>query len=341
MSGDLTQAHGQTLRIEPGAKGAAARVVVQCMNSAPEGPPLSGTRVLLAPAGAAPAAKALAAAMTRATLAGIMHARDPESRATAAAVQAAQSTVIPKKARALTAYYASPRHLTRASQEIASLGNLGAMPWTQEGGEPLGSVSARADAAWASAVAAVAEERAGGGSGCVLLIADPVTIAAVIVRALVRALAIDASIARHLTLRCVRAVTAAVAVDAGPLPAGCVRADGADAQRSPWRRRRCQCHQRRFAPAQPAARAAIARAVAAPVGGAGLGPGKGRQLVKPGGDVCRSRSEPLLLIPWPAAGGGGAGPDAWRLAPARHLACSACSRRRCSVAGSLKQLAER
>jgi hypothetical protein len=67
------------------------------------------------------------------------------------------------------------------------------MPWTQEGGEPLGSVSARADAAWASAVAAVAEERAGGGSGCVLLIADPVTIAAVIVRALVRALAIDAS----------------------------------------------------------------------------------------------------------------------------------------------------
>ena len=70
---------------------------------------------------------------------------------------------------------------------MASLGNLGAMPWTQQGGEPLSSVAARAEAAWASAVAAVAEDRAGGGSGCVLLIADPVTIAAVICRALVRA----------------------------------------------------------------------------------------------------------------------------------------------------------
>ena len=147
------------------------------------------------------------------------------------------------------------------------------MPWTLEGGEPLGSVSARADAVWASAVAAVAEERAGGGSGCVLLIADSVTIAAVIVRALVRALAIDASIAHNLTVRCVRAVPAAVAVDAGPLPAGCVRADGADAQRCPRRRRCCKRHQCRFAPAHHAARAAIARAVAAAVGGAGLGSG--------------------------------------------------------------------
>jgi hypothetical protein len=88
------------------------------MNSAPEGPPLSGTRVLLASAGAAPAAKALAAAMTRATLAGIMHARDPESRATAAAVQAAQSTIVPKKARTLLSItlhrISSPGHRRRS-----------------------------------------------------------------------------------------------------------------------------------------------------------------------------------------------------------------------------------
>ena len=89
----------QTLRFEPGTGDAAPRVVVQCMNSAPEGPALSGARVLLAPAGGTAAAAALAGVMTRATLAGIMHARDPESRATAAAVQAALATVVPKKAR--------------------------------------------------------------------------------------------------------------------------------------------------------------------------------------------------------------------------------------------------
>ena len=176
---------------------AASRVVVQCMNSAPEGPALSGARVLLAPAGGAAAAAALAAAMTRATLAGIMHARDPASRATAAAVQAALSTVVPKKAR-VKASRALPRHDScdsrrYTSQEVASLGNLGAMPWTKKSGEPLGSVAARAEAAWASAVAAVAEERAGGGTGCILLIADQLTIAAVIRRALVRACSVDPS----------------------------------------------------------------------------------------------------------------------------------------------------
>ena len=76
---------------------------------------------------------------------------------------------------------------------MASLGNLGAMPWTKKTGEPLGSVAARAEAAWASAVAAVAEERAGGGTGCILLIADQLTIAAVIRRALVRACVVELS----------------------------------------------------------------------------------------------------------------------------------------------------
>ena len=79
------------------------------------------------------------------------------------------------------------------SQEVASLGNLGVMPWTKKSGEPLGSVAARAEAAWASAVAAVAEERASGGTGCILLIADQLTIAAIIRRALVRACSVDPS----------------------------------------------------------------------------------------------------------------------------------------------------
>lgn len=143
-------------------------MVVQCVNATREGPALRGPRVILAPAGATPALqKALAAAMTRATLAAVMHARDPDSRATAAAVQAAQSTIVLKK-------------------EVASLNNQGRMPWSQDAGEPLCSVCARAEAVWVSAVAAAAEEQVSGGQGCVLLISDPLTIAAVICRALVR-----------------------------------------------------------------------------------------------------------------------------------------------------------
>ena len=94
------------------------------MNSAPEGPALSGARVLLAPAGGAAAAAALAAAMTRATLAGIMHARDPESRATAAAVQAALSTVVPKKARKA----ALPRRFMRLTPVHIAGGGVARQP---------------------------------------------------------------------------------------------------------------------------------------------------------------------------------------------------------------------
>ena len=154
---------------------------------------------------------------------------------------------------------------------MASLGNLGAMPWNEKSGEPLGSVAARAEAAWASAVAAVAEERAGGGTGCILLIADQLTIAAIIRRALVRGCLSLHVLSRTDSPRCAPAMPAAASDNAGPLSAGCVRADGAVAERGTGLQRSRQCNQQRRAPQRPPARAAAARAMASGMGCAGLG----------------------------------------------------------------------
>jgi len=200
------------------------------------------------------------------------------------------------------------------------------MPWTTNGGEPLGSVAARAEAAWASAVAAVAEERAGGGTGCILLIADQLTIAAIIRRALVRCLlvSIHAVVSRNSSSRRVPALPAAAADDAGPLPTGCVRADGAVAERGAWLQRSCQRNQQRRAPQRPSAHAAAARAMASGMGCTGLGSSEDRWLMRPRRCVLESRSRG----PAPATLGGPqrrrrAAPAAATHAPAWHLGCAA------------------
>ena len=86
--------------------------------------------------------------------------------------------------------------------------------------------------------------------------------------------------------RCVPATPAAAAVDVGPLSAGCMRADGALAERRARLQRSGKRNQQRLAPQQPAAGAAAARAVAGGLGCARLGADEGRWLVSPGGDVC-------------------------------------------------------
>ena len=87
----------QTLRLAPGVPGGAPAVVVECMNAAPEGPPLGGTgaRVLLAPAGDPAAAAALGALLATAPLAALLHAPGARSRATAAAVAAGRAAPCP------------------------------------------------------------------------------------------------------------------------------------------------------------------------------------------------------------------------------------------------------
>ena len=83
--------------------------------------------------------------------------------------------------------HADLRTRTR-TQELPALGGAGAAPWDAARGERLRDVWARGESAWAAAadaarVAAQAPDDAGG----VLLIADALTLAAVLCHALVRA----------------------------------------------------------------------------------------------------------------------------------------------------------
>jgi hypothetical protein len=210
----LRHPSAQTLSFEPGPPGGALRVVVECMNAAPEGPALrgGGACVLLAPApatsggsaSAAASGAALAALLASTPLAAVLHAPGDGSATTAALVAAASSSgasgARTVQARACThtlacecdasvsaacCLRATARSHPRAPcpQELPALGG-GA------GGEQLRAVWARAERAWAAAAAAAAAapgEQPGETGGAVLLLADAPTLAAVLCHALVRA----------------------------------------------------------------------------------------------------------------------------------------------------------
>ncbi len=182
----------QTLLFEPGPPGGAPRVVVECMNAAPEGPPLraGAARVLLAPAGDNAAAAALAALLCDAPLAAVLHAPQQRSLATAAAVAGACGGVTQARRCACASHpacrFALAATLTHAhAQALPALGGADGA-WDAASGERLRSVWARADSAWAEASATAAAQPAGDAPGGVLLIADALTLAAVLCHALVR-----------------------------------------------------------------------------------------------------------------------------------------------------------